>query len=119
MAETINTIIEWHEQTFPDATLEGQEQKWQDERREWEDTSYGSRYELEELADMVIVCCGIMRFDYTEGFCYLTSTLCKIGVMAYNGTDLWRAVEKKMAINRNRKWDKKNGNYQHVEETNE
>lgn len=24
MKETIKTIIEWHEQTFPDATLEGQ-----------------------------------------------------------------------------------------------
>ena len=116
MKETIASIILWHEQTFPDATLEVQEQKWQEERKEWEDTSYGSKYELEELADMVIVCCGIMRFDYTKGFCYLTSTLCKISVMAFNGTGLWRAVENKMTINRQRKWGKGKGNYQHVEE---
>lgn len=114
MSESIKTIIQWHEQTFPDATLEGQEQKWEDERDEWENTSYGSKYELEELADMVIVCCGVMRFDYAEGFDYLAATLCKISVMAFNGTDLWRAVEKKMAKNRKRVFiHSGQGHYQH------
>ena len=116
MSETIKSIIEWHEQTFPDATLEGQEQKWEDERDEWENTSYGSKYELEELADMVIVCCGIMRFDYAEGFDYLANTLGKIQVMPTNGKDLWGAVERKMAINRNRKWNKIGNKFQHKEE---
>lgn len=116
MKETIKSIIEWHEQTFPDATLEGQEQKWDDERLEWENTSYGSKYELEELADMVIVCCGIMRFDYALGFHYLASTLGRIQVMATNGKDLWGAVERKMQINRQRKWEKQGNTYQHIEE---
>lgn len=116
MKETIKSIIDWHEQTFPDATLEGQEQKWEDERDEWENTSYGSKYELEELADMVIVCCGIMRFDYVEGFNYLAATLGRIQVMPTNGKDLWGAVERKMAVNRQRKWNKIGNKFQHKEE---
>lgn len=116
MKETIDSIIKWHEQTFPDATLEGQEQKWDAERLEWENTSYGSPHELEELADMIIVCCGIMRFDYALGFHYLASTLGRIQVMATNGKDLWKAVERKMAINRKRKWNKVGNTFQHIEE---
>lgn len=116
MSETIASIMLWHEQTFPDATLEGQEQKWDDERLEWENTSSGTPDELLELADMVIVCCGIMRFDYAEGFNYLASTLGRIQVMPTNGKDLWEAVERKMAINRNRKWGKQGNSYQHIEE---
>lgn len=116
MNESIKSIIEWHEQTFPNATLEGQISKWEDEQEEWENTSYGSKYELEELADMVIVCCGIMRFDYTTGFDYLTYTLGKIQVMPTNGKDLWGAVERKMEINRKRKWNKVGNKFQHVEE---
>ena len=59
MKETIKSIIEWHEQTFPDATLEGQLEKFEDERVE-----YGESESLEELADLFIVACGIARFDY-------------------------------------------------------
>ena len=116
MKETIASIIKWHEHTFPDATLEGQEQKWDDERLEWENTSSGTPDELLELADMVIVCCGIMRFNYAEGFDYLASTLGRIQVMPTNGKDLWEAVEHKMQINRNRKWGKQGNSYQHIEE---
>lgn len=116
MKETIASIILWHQQTFPDATLEGQIEKWDDERLEWEDTSSGTPDELLELADMVIVCCGIMRFDYAEGFNYLASTLGRIQVMPTNGKDLWGAVERKMAINRNRKWNKIGNTFQHISE---
>ena len=116
MKETIASIILWHEQTFPDATLEGQEQKWEDERNEWENTSSGTPDELLELADMVIVCCGIMRFDYAEGFDYLAATLGRIQVMPTNGKDLWEAVERKMATNRQRKWSISKGIYQHISE---
>lgn len=116
MKETIKSIIEWHEQTFPDATLEGQEQKWDDERLEWENTSSGTPDELYELADMVIVCCGIMRFDYAKGFNYLSVTLGKLYVTPLDGEQLWNAVEKKMQINRQRKWGKQGNSYQHIEE---
>jgi hypothetical protein len=57
-----------------------------------------------------------MRFDYAEGFDYLTATLGKIQVMPTNGKDLWEAVERKMAKNRQRKWTIGNGQYQHITE---
>lgn len=116
MKETIASIIKWHEQTFPYATLEGQEQKWEDERLEWENASSRTPDELLELADMVIVCCGIMRFDYANGFNYLSVTLGKLYFTPFDGEQLWNAVEKKMQINRQRKWGIGKGNYQHIEE---
>lgn len=36
---------------------------------------YEAHDELYELADMVIVSCGVMRFDYAKGFNCLSVTL--------------------------------------------
>lgn len=36
MKETIETIIQWHAETFPNATLDGQIEKFNDEHKEWE-----------------------------------------------------------------------------------
>lgn len=112
--ETINSIIEWHTKTFPDATLAAQQQKLEDEIFEFDGTVAGTEEELLELADVVIVACGIMRFDYRTGFdslanaCSIATTMCGI-----TGAALWDAVETKMAINRARVWENKNGLYQH------
>lgn len=114
--QTISDIIFWHSCFFSDATLEGQMQKWDDERLEWENTSTGTPDELYELADMVIVSCGIMRFDYAKGFNYLSVTLGKLYVTPLDGEKLWGAIEEKMKINRQRKWCIGNGNFQHIEE---
>ena len=38
MKETIDSIILWHEQTFPDATMKGQIEKWFDEEKEFKQT---------------------------------------------------------------------------------
>lgn len=114
MSESIASIIKWHEQTFPDATLEGQMQKWCDERLEWENTPTGTPDELYELADMVIVSCGIMRFDYAKGFDYLSVTLGKLYITPFEGEQLWKAVENKMAKNRKRIFiHSGQGHYQH------
>lgn len=59
MKESIKSIIEWHEKTFPDATLEGQIKKFNEEYNEYHVASPDMR----ELADMYIVVCGIARFD--------------------------------------------------------
>ena len=55
MIESINTIIEWHKQTFPDATLEGQVKKFKEEYDEY----YAGQQNICELADMFIVACGM------------------------------------------------------------
>ena len=116
MSETIKSIIEWHEQTFPDATLEGQIEKWFDEEREFMKTILGTEEEIYELADLVIVSAGIMRFNYGWGFDFLSRTLEHMRNVDYIGNALWEVVERKMEINRNRKWGKIGNKFQHIEE---
>lgn len=116
MKETIKSIIDWHEQTFPDATRGGQIEKWHDEEKEFKKTIQGTEEELYELADMVIVSAGIMRFSYKLGFDYLARTLQYMINADYVGQVLWEAVELKMQTNRNRKWSIGKGNYQHISE---
>ena len=99
MKETINTIIKWHKET--------------EETNEFLNTA--GRKDLLELADMVIVCAGIMRFSCSVGGCFLQNTyaICwEIG--KYDMTELWEAVEKKMQKNRKRVWNKTaEGTYHH------
>lgn len=114
MKETIKSIILWHEQTFPDATLEGQIEKFDDELSE-----YGESECLEELADLFIVACGIARFDNVSALVAF-ERVCEI-------LKLWRvnygkpvplqmAIDNKMKINRKRKLGCNKGYYQHVDE---
>lgn len=119
MKETITSIILWHQQTFPDATLEGQIEKWFDEEREFKKTIQGTEEEIYELADLVIVSAGIMRFNYGWGVDFLARTLQYMLNADYIGTVLWEAVEHKMQINCNRKWNKIGNKFQHIEERGE
>lgn len=120
MKETIKTIIEWHEQTFPDATLEGQIDKFQQELKEFAatllepDADYN--HQLEELADMYIVACGIARFSIERALSCFTVVNTFKDLYGLCSFELKEAVDKKMAINRKRKWGIGKGNYQHIEE---
>lgn len=108
MKETIKSIIEWHEQTFPDATLEGQTTKFADERKEFEQEP-----SLEEWSDMFIVACGIARFDSILALHYFSDCFKILERQAIRNIYIQQAVEYKMAINRKRKWGIGKGNYQH------
>jgi hypothetical protein len=120
MKETIKSIIDWHEQTFPDATLEGQLEKFKDEEKEYEEADEKdvlAKSTLMELADLVIVACGIARFDLLEGLYAFESALHWINKCScFEVDDVASAVQEKMKINRNRKWSIGKGNYQHIEE---
>lgn len=110
MKESIKSIAEWSEHTFPDATLDGQLQKFKDEKREWWDSE---RDDILELADMFIVACSLTRFNSPEAmFCFgrVEEELCH---SAFVTQDLEKAVDEKMAINRKRQWNFSNGQYQH------
>ena len=111
MSETIKSIILWHEQTFPDATLMGQLGKFADERKEFEQEP-----SLEEWSDMFIVACGIARFDSILALHYFSDCFKILERQAIRNTYIQQAVDKKMQINRKRKWGIGKGNYQHIEE---
>lgn len=116
MKETIKSIIEWHEQTFPDATLEGQLEKYQDELQELAASNYK---DITELADMFIVACGICRFSLSHGMIAFWKVAdLTPGILLTKG-QFEAAVNEKMQINRKRKWGKGKGNYQHISEGDE
>lgn len=113
MKETIKSIIEWHEQTFPDATLEGLLEKYQDELQELAASNYK---DITELADMFIVACGICRFSLARGMTAFWKVADLAGGMFLIKGLFDAAVNNKMAINRKRKWEKQGNTYQHIEE---
>lgn len=127
MNETMYSIIKWHEETFPEATLEGQRVKALEEAGEYvevkdvKDFSKG----IDELADVFIVGCGVARFSTVEALSVFDLVLLACRGPSPKATredykerviQLGEAVDKKMEINRQRKWNKRNGMYKHVEE---
>lgn len=109
--ETIKTIIEWHEKTFPDATLEGQKAKFQEEFQEWSES-----HRVHELADMFIVACGVARFDSIVAleYFYICFRLLKKFQVVASMYVLQQVVNDKMIKNRKRIWNKTgNGTYHH------
>lgn len=112
MKETVLSIAKWHEQTFPDTDLQGQLAKFQEETDE-----YAEDESLAELADMFIVACGITRFDNLAAlgcFAIVADFLSKHKNFAAS-IIFAEEVEKKMAVNRKRTWEKTQyGNYHHT-----
>lgn len=107
--ENLATIIAWHTETFPHATYDGQIQKFEEEMNEYlSATTLPNK--LEELADLIIVCCGIARFSTTDG-------LRHIAQLPFNFArqEIDDAVQAKMIKNRQRKWTKGDGQYRHVD----
>lgn len=111
MKETILSIAKWHEETFPCSTLEGQLQKYDEEKEEF---AKSDRKDLSELADMFIVACGIARFDMCWGIRTLNNVVFWQQIGGFDTPKLCEAIEKKMEKNRKRVWVKSGeGHYQH------
>lgn len=112
MSETIQSIIEWSQQAFPDATLDGQIDKYQEEYDEW---IQSNKCDVSEWADLFIVACSICRFDTMDGFKHLHHVFLEYLKSKFLWSDLRNAIEDKMAINRARTWEKRDGQYKHKE----
>lgn len=110
MKETIESIIQWHRDTFPDATLEGQICKFVEEMNE-----FGESYSLDELADLYIVACGMCRFRCSSAIEFFALVYEFLRTKGSPMIDLLIAVENKMKENRNREWNFENGQYKHKE----
>lgn len=109
MKETTDTIMRWHAATFPQATLAGQLEKFEEERQEYAKAKRNTK--LEEAADMYIVACGISRFDSYLGALAMAEMT---DVFSHHDKrNIQKAIDKKMAINRKRSWNCNNGYYKH------
>lgn len=115
--ETILTIAKWSEETFGDnITLEGQVTKFYDELNEWLATD---RTDITELADLAIVASSVARFSVVKAASYFCLVAFNLMVSKFTEEDLEEAINKKMAINRKRKWSVGKGNFQHITENKE
>ena len=101
-------IADWHTVTFPDADEAGQQAKYDEECKEYDE----SNGDIMELADCFIVASALaFRFGSVFGFEMLTRIIEK------NADELYDAIKSKMEINRKRTWHKqKTGSYHHVDE---
>ncbi len=118
MNETIQTIIEWSTDAFPDATVRGQIKKFKEEKEEWRktlSTRGGPLWtgDISELADMFIVAAGLGRLDPFESMFCMCTVAKELESSIFATRDLRDAVNAKMAINRARRWRSENGQYKH------
>lgn len=124
LLEFIERIVNTHKELFHDVTLMSQIAKFDEEYDEMIEANKHIAEEpdkyLEELADMFIVACGILRFNEALGYC-----LCKsiADDFIYKEDDkgnnylseLTIKVIEKMNKNIKRVWSKTaDGNYKHV-----
>ena len=107
MKETLQSIIAWHVETFPDATLSGQIEKLKDEWKEWDE----SDNDISELADVFIVCAGLARFGDLEYIKQFANIDAEMNFAEFSDIDLMKAIDAKMEINRAREWKKQGGKY--------
>ncbi len=111
--ELIDILKKEHEETFKDITLEAQLDKFVDEQEEYENAE-NCLEEARELADMIIVAAGIARFAprFVEKVLkpYIEKKMGEENNL--NSIIAYMALEKSL-INKERKWSKKDGKYQH------
>lgn len=113
MKETILSIAKWHEETFPDETLEGQTEKYYEEYDEFCSANTEENM-ISELADTFIVVCGIARFSAMDALFYFHEIDHELGISNISFEDLSSAIDKKMKKNRKRVWVKSGeGHYHH------
>jgi hypothetical protein len=107
--ELAEKITEVHEELFPDATLETQCAKFEEEFEEFREARNDEEIKS-ELADLFIVACGIKRFNY--GIFYILFRGLIEGIP--DNHEFAEAVIAKMNKNIKRKWDNRNGLYKHT-----
>ncbi len=110
----LNSIKIWHEKTFPDATLAGQLAKLEEEICEFLKVGKKDKAALfEEIADILIVCAGLRRFDSKIGISTENNYLNNATLDILSVIDL--AIIQKMNKNRKRKWEKtEDGRFHHI-----
>lgn len=113
---TADLIMAWQKKVFPKATVLGQIKKFREEYNEFiAATKAGKkRASVEELADMYIVACGLLRLSTSSGLKAMndfTWLICEANVKFES---LQAPINRKMDANVARKWVYKNGNYHHV-----
>lgn len=111
----LDKMAEEHKKLFPNATLESQVWKLEEEITEW---SHTKNYEdgLREIADIVIVCGGLLRWcpalARNISYHFVDEPRCEV----YGGREaIEKEVNRKWQINLKRKWEWNGKTYHHVD----
>ena len=101
-----------HEKLFPNATLESQVWKLDEEMLEYKNAET-SEVQLQERADIIIVCAGLIRWCKVLGITIFHNF--------YSGyyDKVESEVNRKWQINLKRKWEWNGKTYKHVKGTGE
>lgn len=105
-------VKKWHKKTFPDATLNGQLAKLEEEMNEFVKAKTREE-ETKELADIMIVCAGLDRWNSKVGNYVVSSHLENMPITII--CDLILAINEKMKKNQKRVWKKtSDGRFHHT-----
>lgn len=107
-------VMLWHKKTFKDATVGGQLLKLEEEYKELAEAVENENGDetFKEIADVLIVCAGLVRLGSMIGKVNTEATLDKMDIKELYNT--LEAIRAKMEVNRARKWDKlKDGRFKH------
>lgn len=113
---TAETIMAWQKKTFPKATTLGQIAKFKEEYAEFceADKKGQTRKAIEELADMFIVACGLLRLSSIVGLKAMNDYTWLLSEVAPTPNRLQSAINRKMEANVARTWRFKDGKYHHI-----
>ena len=104
-----------HEKLFPLADIGSQSLKLEEELTELLYARTGQE-QIEELADVLIVCCGLYRWCTMLAKSQADGVYNTLGYIDGTPLVLENEVERKWQINLNRKWEWNGKTYHHVEE---
>lgn len=102
-----------HEALFEHCDLESQLEKLEEEKDEVREAFMGY---VKELADVLIVCAGIYRFDKEKAIREMKKIYGMAFIMCITGDDLDQEVNRKWLINLKRKWEWNGKTYHHIGE---
>lgn len=112
LCQELDSIKEWNEETFPDATPEGQLAKLDEEFGELDEAKTMEERE-KEFADIFIVLGGLGRWESKIGNYIMNTMVEKMPLSLL--LELLPSIKTKMDINRKRVWKKSgDGKFHHT-----
>ena len=102
-----------HEKLFPNATLESQVWKLEEETKEFQ-SAETEQDEMKELADVLIVCGGLYRWCPLVAKTQADAVYSAIYYIDVNVLDFENEVNRKWQINLKRKWEWNGKTYKHI-----
>lgn len=109
----LEKMAEAHKKLFPNATAGNQLWKLEEEIEEWHNAD--TEHEIEELADIFIVCGGLYRW-YPLTATSVANCFRIINRSKICDDDIETIINRKWQINLKRKWEWNGKTYHHIEE---